>query len=126
MASPTLFGQLVMWIQGVLLAHNTQINTELVSDDTEVDTIPLGYAGLSPSPDKRRITASNATPIAGEDFPFEAAKKNRTLLTFKMQYLGSLQSCVCKGHITEVSRASSVGAASNVDFTAVAEPAIFQ
>lgn len=123
---PALFGQLVGWLDGILLAHNTSINTELVSDDTEVDTIPLGYAGLSPSPDKRRATFSNATPVAGEDYPFEKAKIQRTVIQVKLQYMGSLASCVFAAQITEVSRASSVGAASNVDFTVVGDPEVFE
>ena len=123
---PALFGQLVGWVNGTLLAHNTQINTELVSDDTEVDSIPLGYVGLSPSPDKRRATFSNATPVAGEDIDFEALKKSRAVVQVKLQYLGSLKSCTFAAHITEVSRASSVGAASNVDFTVVGDPEVFK
>lgn len=123
---PALFGQLVGWLDGILLAHNTSISTELVSDDTEVDTIPLGYAGLSPSPDKRRASMSNATPVAGEDYPFEATKLARAIVQVKLQYLGSLASCVFAAHITEVSRGSSVGSASNVDITLVGDPEIFE
>jgi hypothetical protein len=121
-----LYSNCVLYCDGILLANNTTIDTELVSDDQEVMTIPLGWAGLSPSPDKRTVSATNVSPIAGEDYDFEGAKINRTNVELKIQQVGSGKSCVTKGYITSVKRSAGVGQTANISFDFVGTPALFE
>jgi hypothetical protein len=121
-----LFGNCVIYVSGILLAHNTTIDTELVSDDQEVMTVPLGFAGLSPSPDVRRITCANVIPSAGFDYDVEGAKLNRTEVEIKLQQVGSGKSCITKGFITGVPQSFGVGQTSTINFTFVGTPIKFE
>lgn len=121
-----LYSNCVVYIDGILLANNTDIESDLVSDDQEVMTIPLGWAGISPSPDKRTASCTNVCPIAGEDYDFEGAKLNRTNVELKIQQIGSGKSCVTKGYILSVKRSGGVGKTSNVSFEYTGTPAKFE
>ena len=117
-----LYGQYVLFVDGILLANCTAIESELTSDDQEVMTVVLGWAGLSPSPDVRRFTISNVSPVAGEDYEFEQAKLNRTNLELKFQQVGSGKSLISKGYIMRVQRSGGVGQTVTVGFDFVGTP----
>ena len=111
-----LFGQYVLFIDGLLLAHCTAVDTELTSDDQDVLTVVLGLAGVTPSPDMRSISCTNVSPVEGEDFDFEQAKLNRTVLKLTLQQVGSGKKTTSTGLIRRVRRRGAVGETSNVEF----------
>lgn len=121
-----LFGNMVVYIDGTLIAHNVTIDTELVGDDQEVDTIPLGHAGITPGPRKRRVTLSSVVPVAGEDFDFEAKMLAATEVEYSLQQIGSGKSCKSRGHITSVPRKAGVGATTTIDAVFVGTPSAFE
>jgi hypothetical protein len=120
-----LYSNMAIWLDGLLLFNNTTIDTELTSDDQEVMTIPGGFVGMTPSPSVRRITAANVSPIAGEDYDFEAAKENRLEVEVKMQQIGADKQCMTKGYITSVSRSVGVGQTATISFVFVGTPSVF-
>lgn len=111
-----LYGLYVLFIEGALQSECTAVDTELASDDQEVLTITLGLAGVSPAPDIRRITYSGVSPVEGEDFDFEQAKLNRTVLSLKLQQVGSGKVIISKGIIRNVRRRGAVGETSTIEF----------
>lgn len=111
-----LFGQYVLFIDSKLLAHCTAVDTELTSDDQDVLTVVLGLAGVTPSPDMRSISCTNVSPVEGEDYDFEQAKLNRTVLKLTLQQVGSGKKVTSTGLIRRVRRRGAVGETSNVEF----------
>jgi hypothetical protein len=104
-----LFTAQILYVETILITDNTEISVEWPDNDTDVDTIPGGAAGVSPGPDKCIITVSNALRREGADFDFETAKLNRTELECKAQQIGASKSVKGKFLVREITRGGGVG-----------------
>ena len=121
-----LYSNCVIYLDGILIANETTIGWELRSNDQDVETVALGWAGISPSPDMLVINCSSVIPIAGSDFDFAAAKKNRTEVEIKLQQVGSGKSLVSKGYLMNVKGDYGVGKTSEESFEFHGKPSIFE
>lgn len=122
----TLYDQVFIEAQGLLLAENTSINTDLTSDDQDVMTTVKGFAGVSPSPDMRTVSGENVIPATtGIEIKVEEWKVNRTEVTLKLTFGGSGKSCVTKGFFKKVSVSAGVGQTSKMTFEFTGTPSIF-
>lgn len=121
-----LYGNYVGFIDGILLANNTSIDTELETPNEEVTTVPLGFAGITPGADKRSADFENVSPVAGEDYDFEGAAKNRTKVEVCIQQVGSGKKMTSHGWISNVKRTGGTGKTATVSFHYVGDAAIFE
>lgn len=68
-----LYDQGYVEIDGALLAQNQQFVLTLEGDDQDVETIALGWAGITPTPKKSMLTLTNVVPPQGFEFdPFDS------------------------------------------------------
>ena len=121
-----LYSNMVVYGGGALLSHNTEVDTTLSADDQDVETIPLGYDGVSPSPEKRTISCTNVVPVSGFEVDLEAKFMAREEIEMKLQQIGSGKSCVSKGTLRSVNMRGGVGATMTLSFEFTGTPGIFK
>ena len=112
-----LYQQIYITVNGIRLAENTTIETSLSADIQDVMTTAKGWAGITPSPIVRTITANNVVPLSGVEFDFEGKMHDFEEVEIMLQEGGSGAKCVTKGYITDVPRSAGVGATTTVSFT---------
>lgn len=107
----------VAYLDGKLLAHATNIKTNLITPDEDVQTIVLGWDGESPGPRKIEATFDLVNPT-DEDFNFWEAAMNATKVEARFQRTGDGKSCTSSGYLRSPQRDSGVGKAgtSTVEF----------
>jgi hypothetical protein len=121
-----LYDQVYIEAQGMLLAENTSISTDLMSDDQDVLTTAKGFAGISPSPDMRTVSCENVVPATtGIEVQMEEWKLNRTQITLRLIFGGSGKSCISKGFFKKVSVSGGVGQTVKVSFEFTGTAAAF-
>jgi len=77
--SASLYGQGYVSIDGALLSQNQEFTLTLEGDDQDVETIPLGWAGITETPKKSMLTLKSALPPAGFEFdPFKSVANAET------------------------------------------------
>lgn len=123
---PGLYGQYVAYLDGILLANNTSIDTTLETPDEPVVTVVLGFAGVTPGARKRTADFENVCPAAGEDYDFEAAANSCADVELMLQQVGSGKKMVSEGKIQNVKRAGGAGRTAGVSFHFEGTPAIFE
>lgn len=121
-----LYPQVYLFANGIPLAENTSVETALEADSQDVFTTSRGWAGITPAPCVRTVTANNVIPLAGVEFDFEAKMKANEEVTLMIQEGGSGKKCVTKGYITNVPRASGVGQTTTINFTFKGTPSLFE
>jgi hypothetical protein len=112
-----LYSQIYLFVNGVPLAENTTVETSLEADIQDVLTISKGWAGITPSPITRTVTANNVVPLSGVEFNFEQKMMDNEEVELMMQEGGSGKKCVTRGYITNVPRSAGVGATTTISFT---------
>ena len=114
-----LYSQINLYLNGNLLAENTTIETSLEADIQDVMTITQNWAGITPSPIVRVVTATNVIPVGGGDpEDFEQLMLKNTECTLKMVELGDpVKTCITTGYITNVPRSAGVGQTTSIAFT---------
>ena len=112
-----LYSQIYLTVNGVPLAENTTVETSLEADIQDVMTISKGWAGITPSPITRSVTANNVVPLSGVEFDFEQKMMDSEEVELMMQEGGSGKKCVTRGYITNVPRSAGVGATTTISFT---------
>lgn len=120
-----LYDQVFLKVDGGLAAENTTIDTEIVSDIQQVMSIPKGFAGVTPSPHTRTVTAESVVPVSGFEFDYEAAFLNSQEVELTLQLGGSGKETVTKGYFTNVSVSAGVGRTATVSFQFVGTAASF-
>ena len=120
-----LYDQIFMFIDGGLAAENTTVDTEITSDVQQVMTIVKGFAGITPSPHTRTITAESVIPVSGFEFDYESAFLNSQEVEITLQQGGSGKKTVSKGYFTNVSVSAGVGRTATVSFQFVGTAAAF-
>lgn len=83
-----LYGQLYAKISGVLLFENQRGEVSWPDNDTDVNTVLGGAAGVSPGPDQCMFSVDNAVKSAESDIDLVAAKLNRTELQIEIGRIG--------------------------------------
>lgn len=104
-----IYGQGVCYIEGVLLTESTEIESTLENNDQDVMTILKDFAGVTPSPSKRVTRITGAIPVAGFEFDFEAAQRNRSIVECGVQLIGSGDRANSMGFIRNFSVKAGVG-----------------
>lgn len=121
-----IYDQMYVFLNGKILAEAVSVQTGLESDDQDVMTLLKGFAGITPSPDIRRVKVDNVVPSSGFEFDFEKAKKERTVVECKLQSGATGKAMTSKGFIRNPSIDSGVGKTTVVSFEFVGEPNLFQ
>lgn len=121
-----LYSQIYLFINGILLAENTTIETALEADVPDVMTIAKNWAGVTPAPIVRTVTATNVVPLPGVEFPFEQKFIDYEEVEIMMQEGGSGQKCTTKGYIVNVPRSAGVGQTTTINFTFRGTPSAFE
>lgn len=120
-----LYSQLYLTINGVLLAENVSIETELSGDIPDVFTIVRNWSGITPAPIVRTVTAVNVVPLPGVEFDFEQKMLDFEEVEIQIQEGGSGKTCVSNGYIVSVPRSAGVGQTTNINFTFRGTPSSF-
>ncbi len=120
-----LYDQIFLFINGALMAENTSIDTELSSDVQQVMTIVKQFAGITPSPIVRTVTAENVIPLTGFEFDFEQKFIDSEEVEIMLQQGGSGKKTTSKGYFTGVPVSSGVGKTATVSFSFVGTPSAF-
>lgn len=120
-----IYDQLFMHVDGGLAAENTTIDTELVSDIQQVMTIAKGFAGVTPSPHTRTVSAESVIPISGFEFDYEKAFLETQEVTLTFSQGGSGKKVTTKGYFTNVSVSAGVGRTATVSFQFVGTASAF-
>lgn len=121
-----LYSQIYLYVNGVLLAENTTIETALEADIPDVMTIAKNWAGVTPAPIVRTVTATNVVPIPGVEFDFEQKMIDYEEVEIMMQEGGSGKKCVTRGYIVNVPRSAGVGQTTTINFTFRGTPSKFE
>jgi hypothetical protein len=121
-----LYSRIYLFIDGQLLAENTTVETALEGDIPDVFTQARQWAGITPAPIVRTVTAENMIPLPGVEFDFESVMLNFQEVEIMMQEDGSGKKCVTKGYIVSVPRSAGVGANSTISFTFRGTPSSFE
>ena len=121
-----LYREIFLSMNNILLAENTTIETALEADIQDVMTTVRNWAGITPAPIVRTVTASNVVPLPGVEFDFEAKMLKFEEVELMMQEGGSGKKCVSKGYITNVPRSAGVGATTTISFTFRGKPSKFE
>ena len=121
-----IYSQIYLSLNGVFLAENTTIETGLEADIQDVETTVKNWAGITPAPLKRTVTASNVVPLTGIEFDFEQKMMDSEEVEIQIQEGGSGKKCVSKGYIVAVPRSGGVGATTTISFTFRGTPSTFK
>lgn len=121
-----LYREIFLFANGILLAENTTVETALEADIQDVTTTVKNWAGITPAPIIRTITASNVVPLPGVEFDFEQKMIDFEEVEMMMQEGGSGKKCVTKGYIVNVPRSAGVGATTTISFTFRGTPSKFE
>ncbi len=122
----SLYSQIYLFLNGVLLAEQTTLETSLEADIQDVMTIVRNWAGITPAPIVRTITAANVVPLPGVEFDFEQKMLDFEEVEIQMQEGGSGKKCTTKGYIVNVPRSAGVGATTTISFTFRGTPSKFE
>jgi len=121
-----LYSEIFLTLNGIRLAENTTIETALEADIQDVMTTVQNWAGITPAPIVRTVTASNVVPLPGVEFDFEAKMIDFEEVELMMQEGATGKKCVSKGYITNVPRSAGVGATTTISFTFRGKPSKFE
>ena len=122
----SLYSQIYLFINGVLLAENTTLESALEADIQDVMTIVRNWAGITPAPIVRTVTGANVVPLPGVEFDFEQKMLDFEEVEIQMQEGGSGKKCTTKGYIVNVPRSAGVGATTTISFTFRGTPSKFE
>ena len=114
-----------MFVDGGLAAENTTVDSEIVSDIQQVMTIAKGFAGVTPSPHTRTISAESMVPVSGFEFDYETAFLTTQEVELTLQQGGSGKKTTSKGYFTNVAVSAGVGRSATVSFQFVGTAAAF-
>lgn len=121
-----LYREIFLFANGILLAENTTVETALEADIQDVTTTVKNWAGITPAPIIRTITATNVVPLPGVEFDFEQKMIDFEEVEMMLQEGGSGKKCVTKGYIVNVPRSAGVGATTTISFTFRGTPSKFE
>ena len=122
----SIYGQAVVYIDGVLLTESTEIESTLENNDQDVMTILKDFAGVTPSPQKRVTRVTGAVSVAGLEVDLEALQKNRTVCECGVQMIGSGDRANALGFVRNVSVKAGVGQTMTVSFEHHGQDAAFE
>jgi hypothetical protein len=120
-----LYSQIYIYINGILLAENQTIESALEGDIPDVMTIVKNWAGITPAPIVRTVTAANVIPLPGVEFDYEQKMLDFEEVEIMLQEGGSGKKCVSRGYIVNVPRSAGVGQNTTINFTFRGTPSAF-
>lgn len=121
-----LYSQIYLKANGVLLAENQTIETSLEADIQDIFTIVRNWAGITPAPIVRSVTAANVVPLPGVEFDYEGKMLDFEELDLIMEEGGSGDTCTTSGYIVNVPRSAGVGQTTTISFTYRGTPSKFE
>jgi len=112
-----LYTQLIITIEGVLFAENTDAQVEWGDNDQDVDTVVEGAAGVSPGPQKCRISGTNAiNPAFGLEVDLVKAKLEYAELNVVVQQIGSTKEINAAFLVRSITISSGTGTATTAAY----------
>ncbi len=121
-----LYSQIYLKMNGAVLAENTTLETALEADIQDVFTIVRNWAGVTPAPIVRTMTATNVIPLPGVEFDFEQKMLDFEEVALQMQEGGSGKTCASDGYIVNVPRSAGVGQTTTINCTFRGTPSRFE
>ncbi len=120
-----LYSQIWLYVNTVLLAENTTLETAIEGDIPDVFTNIGDWVGITKAPLVRSITAANVIPLGGVEFDFEKKMLDFEEIEVMMQESGSGKKCVTRGYVTAAPRSSGVGQVTTLSFSFKGKPTAF-
>lgn len=112
-----VYTQLIITIGGVLFTENTDAQVEWADNDQDVDTVVQGAAGVSPGPQKCRISGTNAVnPAFGLEVDLVDNKLGYVELPVQVQQIGSTKEINGQFLCRAVTVSSGTGTATTAAF----------
>lgn len=111
-----IYGQMLASLNGALATEATTVSTALENTDQDVLTLAKGWAGQTPSPQKRVTKITAMVPIAGFEFDYEQKELDKEVVVLGLQLLGSGKKCEAEGFLRNVSIEAGVGQNLSVSF----------
>jgi hypothetical protein len=121
-----LYSQLLLNMDGQPLAENTTLESALEADIQDVFTIRRNWAGITPAPIVRSMTATNVIPLPGVEYDFEEKMLLTIEVAMQLQEAGSGKTCVSDGYIVNVPRSAGVGQTTTINCSYRGTPSKFE
>jgi hypothetical protein len=87
-------------VDGMLFTRETSITIEQASNSTDVDTVPLGFSGVTPGSAKATVTIENSLPE--EDMEYNPTPVIRANAVIELGVIISNRQMVAKGFLKKV------------------------
>ena len=115
-----VYSNIFVVLNGEVLAEAVTVETVLEKSSTEVYSLANGFEGITSGPLVRRIDVSNVIPASANVYPeFEFMMFHNQEGEMMLQEASEGRRVVVRGHITSVSRSSSVGSTADLSFSFV-------
>lgn len=112
-----VYTQLVIFIEDVLFTENTDAQVEWADNDQDVDTVIQGAAGVSPGPQKCRISGTNAVnPAFGLEVDLVKAKLEYSEVSVVVKQIGSTREINAAFLVRSITISSGTGTATTAAF----------
>lgn len=117
-----VYDNIFAYVDGKLLAENTKVTLAGEPDDQIVDTTVKGYAGISPTAKRLRISLENVSPPTGDEVPWFERYFKSTPVEVKLQK-GNGEKLTTNGFIQSPSTTAGVSTTTATSLVIVCDPA---
>ena len=100
--------------EGTPVLQSSMVSMDVQTDNKDVNTQLLGWAGFSPGPKKVQISVNSAIPAAGLEYDWVAIANAQLQINLAFKLASKTYSC--SGDIRNVKLDSSVDKANEVSF----------
>ena len=100
--------------EGTPVLQSSMVSMDVQTDNKDVNTQLLGWAGFSPGPKKVQISVNSAIPAAGLEYDWVAIANAQLQINLAFKLAGKTYSC--SGDIRNAKLDSSVDKANEVSF----------
>lgn len=108
------------------LAHAGSLSFNTENKDTDVETLFLDFAGITPSPKKTMVKVELFDPVSGSILgDLQKLEIESTICQMKIAKRGTSETMEISGFVRNVSASGGVGESSKVSFDFVGRPAVF-
>lgn len=109
-----------------LLAENTALDLALEGENQRILTTVQGYAGISPAPKVRTISATNVMPQTGMEKKFEKYFLESKEITMRVVFGGSGAQAESKGYLESVAIKGGGATPTELTFTFAGTPSAIE
>lgn len=112
-----VYDNIFVYMNGLLLQENTQVQISWEGDDQDIFTLAKGYAGISPAPVKTVIQLTNMAPPTGSEFDAPAAFISKAKQVCKLQKGSTGQTIEVECFVRAPATSAGVGQVTNENFS---------